>query len=333
VNDQDWRRVSQGLAVVLAVLVVAVLVIIVLRPGSPGAETSPSSSLFAVVSPSASSSPSIGPSPSRSARPSRSPKPSGSPGESPSASPGESLLPGETATPSPETTATPAPTRTPAPTPTLAPTAPLRSIRFLHMGIDGQSATTPTPRKLTFASEGPGQVTATLFQTTAGDVKFCLYSGNEPSAHECRTSSRTTLTGSTTAAGNTRWHVSLIGVDQGTSPSADVKLEFRSNSPRVTADGFRFQGTTFSDYNGIAALFKAAAGDVHVNGSWAGAQRSWRAAVVNSDSGENAGSNTGTGNDLSLTATVSAGIFRLTIENTEAVADQEVFLQAVISWP
>lgn len=328
-NDQDWRRVSQGLAVVLVVLVVAVLVIIVLRPGSPGAETSPSSSLFAVVSPSASSSPGIGPSPSRSPRPSKNSKPSGSPGESPSTSPGESLPPGETPSPS----ATPAPTRTPGPTPTLAPTAPLRSIRFLHVGIDGQSATTPTARKLTFASEGPGEVTATLFPTSAGDVKFCLYTGNQPSGRQCRTSSQATLTGSTTATGKTQWHVSLIGVDQGISPSADVKLEFRSKSPVVVADGFRFQGTTFSDYNGISVQFKAAAGDVHLNGSWAGAQRSWRAALVNADSGENAGSDSGTGNNLSLTATVSAGIFRLTVENTEAIADQEVFLQAVISWP
>jgi hypothetical protein len=127
--------------------------------------------------------------------------------------------------------------------------------------------------------------------------------------------------------------VSLIGVDQGTSPSADVKLEFRSNSPRVTVEGFRFQGTTFGDYNGIAAQFKAAAGDIHVTGSWDGAPRAWRAGVVDSDSGENAGSNSGTGNSLSLAATVAAGIFRLTVENTEELADQEVFLHAVISWP
>lgn len=330
-NDQDWRRVSQGLAVVLAVLVVAVLVIVVLRPGSPGSEASPSSSFFAALSPSASSSPSIGPSPSRTPRPSRSPKPSGSPGESPSASPGESFA--ESPSPSLESTASPGPTASPPPTGTPAPTAPLRSIRFLHIGIDGQSATTPTPRRLTFASEGPGQVTATLFQTSAGDVMFCLYTGNEPSGNECRTSSHATLTGSTTAAGNTRWHVSLIGVDQGTSPSADVKIEFRSNSPRVTVDGFRFQGTSFEDYNGISAQLKTEAGDLQVNGNWPGAQRPWRAAVVNADSGESAGSNSGTGNDLSLTATVSAGIFRLTVENTEVIADQEVFLHAVISWP
>ncbi len=321
---------SQGLAVVLAILVVAVLAVVLLRRGSPGAEgASPSSSSFAGVSPSTSASPSIGPSPSRTPRSLRSPKPSGSPGESPSTSPGESLPPGESPSPIPEVTASPAPT----PTPTLAPTAPLRSIRFLHVGIDGQSATTPTPRTLTFASEGPGQVTATLFPTSAGDVKFCLYTGNQPSGHDCRTNSHAVLTGSTTAAGNTRWHVSAIGVDQGTSPSADVKLEFRSNGPRVTVDGFRFQGTTFADYNGIAAQFKAGAGQVHVNGSWAGAQRPWRAGVVNAEGGENAGSDSGTGSNLTLAATVSAGSFRLTVENTEEIADQEVFLHAVISWP
>jgi hypothetical protein len=209
----------------------------------------------------------------------------------------------------------------------------LRSIRFLHVGIDGQSATTPTPRVLTFASEGPGEVTATLFQTTAGDVKFCLYTGNQPAGRDCRTSSHATLAGSTTAAGNTRWHVSLIGVDQGTSPSADIRLEFRTNSPRVTVDGFRFQGTTFADYNGIAAHFKAAAGNVDVNASWDGAPKPWRAGVVDAVSGENAGSDSGTGNSLSLAATVAAGTFRLTVENTEEIASQEVFLHAVISWP
>jgi hypothetical protein len=172
-----------------------------------------------------------------------------------------------------------------------------------------------------------------MSQTTAGDVKFCLYTGSQPSGHDCRTTSHATLTGSTTAADNTRWHVSLIGVDQGTSPSADVKLEFRSNSPRVTVDGFRFQGTSFPDYNGIAAQFKAAAGDVHINGSWDGAPRTWRAGLVDADSGENAGSNSGTGNTLNLAATVAAGSFRVTVQNTEEIADQEVFLHAVISWP
>jgi hypothetical protein len=171
-----------------------------------------------------------------------------------------------------------------------------------------------------------------LFPTTAGDVKFCLYTGSQPSGHDCRTSTHATLTGSTNAADNTRWHVSLIGVDQGTSPSADVKLEFRSNSPRVTVDGFRFQGTSFADYNGIAAQFKAATGDVHVNGSWDGAPRTWRAGLVDTDSGENAGSDSGTGNTLNLAAAVAAGSFRMTVQNTEEIASEEVYLHAVISW-
>lgn len=175
-------------------------------------------------------------------------------------------------------------------------------------------------------------MTATLGQTSAGDVRFCLYTGSTPSGNDCRTTRGATLTGSTTAAGSTRWHVSLIGVDQGTSPSADLKLEFRTNAPRVTLDGFRFQGTTFPEYNGILAQFRAAAGGVMIHGSWDGAARPWRAQLVNMDSGENAGSSSGTGNSLDLAATVSAGNYRLTARNTEAVADQEVFLHAVISW-
>jgi hypothetical protein len=170
-------------------------------------------------------------------------------------------------------------------------------------------------------------------QTSAGNVRICLYTGDQPSGSECRTGSRATLTGSTRDAGNTRWHVSLIGVEQGTSPSAEIKLEFRSNIPRVTADGFRFQGTGFSDYNGITAQFKAAAGDAAVNGTWGGSPRPWLAELINADGGAKAGSNSGTGNSLALSATLSAGTYRLTIENTEEVADQEVFLHAVIRWP
>jgi hypothetical protein len=201
------------------------------------------------------------------------------------------------------------------------------------VGIDGPSATTPTPRLLTFASQGRGQVTATLGQTTAGRVKFCLYSGDQPAGPDCEIASHATRTASTTGPGNVRWHVSIIGVDQATSPTANVKLEFRSNAPRVTVDGFRFQGTSSPDYNGITAQFKAGAGAMEVSGSWAGPARPWSVGLIATDSGENVGSGRGTGNSLILRATLGAGSYRLTAENTEEVAAEEVFLHAVLTWP
>jgi hypothetical protein len=323
-TDQDWRRVSQGLAVVLGVLVLAVIAVVVLRLGGAGSDgASPSGSLVALAS--ESPSPSAAASPSPSPRPSRSPRlsPSPSAAASPSAEP--SLPPSPQASPTIPASPTPAPTRVPA--------APLRAVRFLHVGIDGPSATTPTPRLLTFASQGRGQVTATLGQTSAGNVRFCLYSGDQPAAGDCQVTDHTTLTASTTSAGAVRWHVSILGVEQATSPSANVKLEFRTNAPRVTVDGFRFQGTSSPDYNGITAQFKAGAGEMEINGSWAGPARPWGVALIATDSGETVGSGRGTGNSLILRATLGAGSYRLTAENTEEAAAEEVFLHAVLTWP
>jgi hypothetical protein len=314
-TDQDWRRVSKGLVVTLAVLVLAVVAVVILRPGNPDeAGSVPSSSPFTVAG--ASPSPRLSQPPSPSAR------------RSPGASPRVSPSPEASASPSPE------PSVAASPSPSRVPAVPLRSIRFLRLGIDGPAPDiTPKPRTLTFVSQGPGQVTATLGQTSAGNVRFCLFTGDQPSGNDCRTTSHAALVGSTKTPGTTRWRVSLIGVDQGTSPSANVKLEFRSNAPRVTIDGFRFQGIDFADYNGITAQFKVGAGDVVVNGSWDGAARPWKGELVTAQSGEKVGSNSGTGNSASLTATVGAGSYQLTLENTEMLADQEVFLHAVIRWP
>ena len=195
-TDQDWRRVSQGLVALLAVLVLAVIAVIVLRPPNSGTDGgAPSSSPVTVAG--------VSPSPGIVA----SPSPSGR--GSPRASPRTSPSPGASASAVPE----PTPIASPSPSP--VPAAPLRTIRFMDVGIDGPAPdTTPVARIVTFASQGPGKVTATLGQTSAGNVRFCLYTGDQPSGNQCRTTRGTALTGTATAAGNTRWHVSVIGLDQ-----------------------------------------------------------------------------------------------------------------------
>ena len=172
-------------------------------------------------------------------------------------------------------------------------------------------------------------------QTSAGTVKLCLFrAGREPRANECTTSGSATLTASTASGGSTAWKVTAIGADQDVSPSADLRLDFRALSPTVILDGFRFQGTISPGYNGVVAQFKAKpAGQVAVNGSWAGKSRPWRAQLISVDSGESVASERGLGNDLALTTSVQPGVYRLTLENTQEIADQEVFLHAVISWP
>lgn len=178
-------------------------------------------------------------------------------------------------------------------------------------------------------------MTATLAQTTAGRVRFCLFpAAQQPNADECRIAERATLTAANPVDGTTKWRVTAIGVDEAVSPSADIRLEFRATNPKVIVDGFRFQGAVLPAYNGVLAQFRTrGAGDVTVTGHWDGASRPWHAALVDNESGESIASQSGTGNDLQLTGGVAAGQYRLRLENTEEVAAQEVFLRAIITWP
>jgi hypothetical protein len=320
-TNRDWQRVSQFLAFLLVIIVGAAAAVVLLRSPRPaGPAASPTR--IAVSSPGRS--PGVSPSAgaTASALPSATIEPSAEP--SPTEEPSPSPTPSPTLEPSPSLP----PTASPSP---IEPTAPLRSIRFIGIGFDGEAATTPTPRTVTFRSDGPGTVTARLFKTSEGNVRFCL--GQRDANPTCVESDRGTLTGTTEADGKTVWVVTVIGIGPA-EPIADLKLQFRTEKPAVTLDGFRFLGVQNSGYNGVDAVFDVPiAEDFRAEGEWDGADRPWRSQLLDVDSGEVIAEASGVGNDFKLETPLGVRTVRFSVINTEEFADQEVFLHAELRWP
>jgi hypothetical protein len=320
VSNRDWQRVSQFLGVLLVLLVAAAAAVVLLRPNSTPAGVSPTPTRLASVSPS----------PSRTPRPTASVA-SPSDGATPSAepSPEPTPTPTDAPTPTPKPEITPTPTASPTATPTLEPTAPERSIRFIGLGFDGPTSVAPTARTITFRSEGPGQVLARLYRASEGRVRFCLT--RKGGTGTCVESDHGTLIGSTEASGKTVWTVTAIGT-AGVAPTADVRLVFRTTDPRLTLEGFRFEGTDRPGYNGIEAELLSEEGDFRIDADWDGPERPWRAQLVDADGGGTVAETEGTGNDLRLESPVGATRLHLSVTNTEALSDQPVFLHAQIRW-
>jgi hypothetical protein len=327
-TNHDWQRVSQVLGILLVILVAGAAFVVFTRPSGSSPGATPSPTRIAVASPSGSSLPTGSRAPSASASPGASPSVSAEP------SPSESIEPSASPSlsPSPELSPSPSPSESPSPSPspTIGPTAPTVSIRFLDVGFDTEAATTKTARSITFKSEGPGQVAVHLAHVSEGHVQLCLQRGS--SAPQCQESDKVDLLDSTDAPGKITWTVTGLGVGGG-SPIGDLRLVFRSSKPAVTIDGFRFQGTQNTGYNGVEAEFDVAGGNVHADGHWDGAQRPWRTSLTDTATGASLFDGSGSGNDLLLDAGVSAGRVHISLTNTEDFSDQEVFLHAVIRWP
>ena len=318
-SNRDWQRVSQVLAVLLVVLVALAALVVVMRPSSGTSNATPPPTQTAVVSPGGS------------ATPSRSPGASASPGASPSASAPPSPSPSLEASPSPSPELSPSPSPSASLTP--VPTAPGVAIRFLGLGFDSTTASNPTARTITFKTDGPGEVAAHMTRTSQGNVRLCLARRNRVPI--CAESNKIDLTDTTDAPGRSTWTVTGIGTDA-SSPSADLRIVFRSLTPSVTLDGFRFQGVQNQGYNGVEADLDVTSGTVHADGQWDGSPVPWHALLTDPATSETLGEASDQGNNLVLNAAVTADTTRrvhLSLTNTEDVASQDVFLHAVINWP
>ena len=320
-SNRDWQRVSQVLAVLLVVLVGVAAIVVVTRPSSgPGGPT-PSPTLTALASAGRSPAPSGSPSPGASASPVPSPSDSTAPSPSPSIEPSASLSPSPEISPSPSSSAS------------LTPTAPGVAIRFRALGFDSTSASPPVARTITFKTDGPGEVAAHLARTSAGNVRLCLARRNRTPT--CAESNKIDLVDSTDAPGRSTWTVTGVGTDA-SSPSADLRIVFRSLTPSVTLDGFRLQGIQNPGYNGVEADLDVNSGTVHAEGTWDSPQIGWSATLTDPATSETLGNATGHGTDLLLDAAVTATTPRrvhLSLINTDPLADQSVILHAVINWP
>jgi hypothetical protein len=159
----------------------------------------------------------------------------------------------------------------PSASPTVPPTAGLGQITFSDFRLDAKSDPAGQARTFTFKTDGPGKVTAKMTgRSPQGTTRFCLKVGS--STPLCRDWHSGTLTGTTSSKTQTTFVVTLIGVGIST-PTIDLGLTFRSNSPAVTLTKGTFDGTApaFDGYNGMSGKVKArSGGSISTKADWGG---------------------------------------------------------------
>ncbi len=323
-------RSAQALAAVLGFLLIVLIgasIFLLLTQHSPRSTLAP---VTAPPSPS-NLTPSLGTSPGTSPS-TLEPTPSG-PGTTLVSTPTPSSTPTEPATP------TPSPTPSPTPVPTVNPTSPRRDIRVSALGLDNHDPEVGIARLVTFNVDGPSLITAKLSNVSAGQVRACLWQGDDVLAKTCRTTHGGKLQVATFGAGQTTWHLSLIGNHQQVSPYVDLDLGFNTDQPSVRFDNLRFQGIPIPNYNGLTATVEALAdGQLQLNGAFdSGHQHAYRivieqlgpdaATLYDQTGGPNSGFN------VSQSATNGVA-YRLTVSNPNEQAEvTAVFLSLTISWP
>jgi hypothetical protein len=310
-SSRNWQQLSQGLALVLVLLVGAAAIVAFLRPGTAGPTPPPTGIAFVSPSPTDPlNGPSVGP--SKTPKPPKTPKPS------------------PTSTPTPRPTPTPVASETTAPE-TAAPSesgvVPARSVRFVGLGFDSTAATTPKAREIDFDTDGPGTVTVKLTKTTAGTVHFCLQ--RVGGSQTCVDDDHANLNGNTSASGKTSWIVTGIGTGAD-SPIADVVVNFGALHPNVSVTDFRFQGTENQGFNGVEADLNNGSGTIKVRGTITSAHP-WRVRLVDADFNQVA-TQQATGTAIALQQDTTTSDLHLSIAGTELLTNEEVFLDATIRW-
>jgi hypothetical protein len=298
-SDRSLRTLVAVMLVALVVVVALILVIQAGRSGPPTASARPT--------------PALGPSSIASA------SPSGASGSS--ATPSASSL----------VLSTPLPTSSLAASPTPLP-VPLATITFLGLKLDATDASGAQPRIVTFASDGPGTVTAHLATSTPKSrTHMCLQVGAKVVG--CNDIASGTFTGRTSQAHAT-WQVTLEGTAAAT-PVVDLTVTFQALAPAATIQHARFDGTDLPATNGIQARVTArAAGDLHLVASWGGHPFPYEVDLVDETSGTGNASfpDEGPSTNADQSFPIGAGDWRLVLRNTESgfgITD----MTATIAWP
>jgi hypothetical protein len=265
-TEERWRSVAIVLAVVL-VLLVALTFWTSLPPGEGSATARPSSAGAASDNP---GSPSAPASPSEAA--------SASPTDSPSASPSASA----------SGTAN----------------AGVAQVTFSGFKLDAMDDPAGKARTFTFKTDGSGNVQAKLARKSPqGTTRFCLKVGATKPL--CRNWSSGTLTGTTSATGQTTFVVTLIGVNIAT-PTVDLSLSFRARMPSVTLTNGRFDGTGSGGYNGQSGKVKVRSlGTITVKTSWGTEPTDYSWSYVDLTDPSNTGVFPGNGTEIDRTDTVA----------------------------
>jgi hypothetical protein len=355
VNPRSAQLLTAALAALLVVLLGATVFVLLSRP-SVGPTPSPSATLpsFILPSPSPTSvavatasasvpSASVEATPAATAAPIDTPTPTPLTTDVPTDTPqAPTPTPEATPTPTPEPTDTPTPTPAPTPTPTptpvptIVPTAPQRTLQLSGIGIDDRMIEGSVPRFVTFNTDGPSQVTASV-SNASGQVRVCLW--REPLREQavCKTTRNGSVTQYTTDGGSATWTVQMIA--NGAAPTASLAIQFNANQPSATLESFRFQGTSSPDYNGFDAQFDALAeGTINVQASFddGGSGAYVYHLVIRPQGGDPLLDATdGPTQSFAQSQPVGQGSYRVTLSDPDAVANPgaAVILTATLSWP
>jgi len=238
-SSRRWRTVALALGLVAVILVGATgqLLFSAMNRG-----TAPSNSTASPVA-------------SATAPPGQAPTPTVSP-----------TLPAADATPSASATASSAFT----PAPQASGTALPATITFRDLMLDSAADTGGLARVFTFTSDGPGSVSAQVVAAAPlASLKMCLQVNG--GTQSCATGATPGyFTGAPSGGDQALWTVTLISMDAGSTPVADVAFTWRTKSPAITLSHGRLQGAPNPDsLRGVTATFKTrAAGPVGVVASW-----------------------------------------------------------------
>jgi hypothetical protein len=320
-------------AVVAVVLVVALGIVLAALLGQPP-ETSPTPTPFAVASPS----------PSPLASPTASPAPSPSPTASPAPSPSPLASPTASPAPSPTPAAQPSPTPDPGQSPAATPVAPatpavaLREARLIRLGLDSRAAPEASERFVTFAVDGPGPIEVALPDVSAGRVRVCLWEGTrlQVGEQQCQDLRAGGSLRREAPPGRSTWTVSLIGAGAQSSPSVTLQVRHPSLAPTLSLERFRF--TALEDYDGfIAELGVTSAGTLAIDGAiddGQGGSYAYRLVIAEVGSATTLVEQEASGGPFSAEAPVDGPrSYRVSVENRQASVEEEVFVNATISWP
>jgi hypothetical protein len=225
------------------------------------------------------------------------------------------------------------PTDTPSGSPSASPTAaptPLAKVTVIDLALDAAADPAGVDRIITFRTDAPGTIKATLKGETPGATEMCLSRGSNDIG--CQTQASGTFSG-TTSREKATWHVSLrgVGID---APVVSVTFEFRASAPSIKIAHARFDGTDDPDTNGIQVRFTASsAGDTHLVGIWDGSFR-YEVELIDKTSGTGDVTipDQGPSSAVDETLAVEPGVWRLALQNVEP-GSGPTELTATISWP
>jgi hypothetical protein len=150
------------------------------------------------------------------------------------------------------------------------PNAAIAQVTFSNMILDASNDTTGQARLFTFITDGLGPVGISVIKYTVANVKVCARV--DGSAWDCRYGGKINFSGAYTDTGHSVWEVAVSGRGDA-KPTIDLALSWPSNTPSITLDHARFQGSTTpgvsEGLNGFSATFKTrSAGNAGLSASW-----------------------------------------------------------------